>query len=78
MAIPFKTLRFEPDNTTWGINFFRNDLGSNEYHSWTPLPVNWPEQWLTARSSDHVARQGNETADKRLFATTVGCVGLLC
>jgi len=41
MAIPFKTLRFEPDNTTWGINFFRNDLGSNEYHSWTPLPVNF-------------------------------------
>lgn len=41
IAIPFKTLRFETENTNWGINFFRNDLVSNQYHSWTPLPVNF-------------------------------------
>lgn len=41
MAIPFKTLRFETGLTSWGINFFRNDLEKNEYHSWTPMPVNF-------------------------------------
>ncbi|MBC2839402.1 DUF5916 domain-containing protein [Robiginitalea sp. SC105] len=41
MAIPFKTLRFEAGIDTWGINFFRNDLKENQYHSWTPMPVNF-------------------------------------
>jgi hypothetical protein len=41
MAIPFKTLRFESDVEQWGINFFRNDIARNQYHSWTPLPVNF-------------------------------------
>ncbi|MDG1573442.1 DUF5916 domain-containing protein [Robiginitalea sp. M366] len=41
MAIPFKTLRFETGLQTWGINFFRNDLKANQYHSWTPMPVNF-------------------------------------
>ncbi|MEM9326547.1 MAG: DUF5916 domain-containing protein [Bacteroidota bacterium] len=41
IAIPFKTLRFETGLATWGINFFRNDLKTNEYHSWTPMPVNF-------------------------------------
>ncbi len=41
MAIPFKTLRFEEGTDTWGVNFFRNDLKRNEFHSWTPMPVNF-------------------------------------
>lgn len=41
MAIPFKTLRFDTGNKTWGVNFFRNDLQANEYHSWTAVPVNF-------------------------------------
>ncbi len=41
MAIPFKTLRFESANTTWGVNFFRNDLKTNRVHSWTRIPVNF-------------------------------------
>lgn len=41
MAIPFKTLRFKSDITEWGINFFRNDIARNQYHSWTPLPINF-------------------------------------
>ena len=38
MAIPFKTLRYEEGNTSWGINFIRNDLKNNEYHTWTAVP----------------------------------------
>lgn len=41
MAIPFKTLRFEAEHATWGINFFRNDLKRNEVYSWTSIPVNF-------------------------------------
>ncbi len=41
IAIPFKTLRFDTGVSAWGINFFRNDLKTNEYHSWTPTPVNF-------------------------------------
>ncbi|WP_282136718.1 carbohydrate binding family 9 domain-containing protein [Seonamhaeicola maritimus] len=41
IAIPFRTLRFKSDIKEWGINFFRNDLARNQYHSWTPLPVNF-------------------------------------
>lgn len=37
-AIPFKTLRFKSDNKTWGINFFREESGSNENHVWSPVP----------------------------------------
>ena len=38
MAIPFKTLRYKTDRTTWGINFFRNDKKNNRQDAWTPIP----------------------------------------
>jgi len=36
--IPFKSLRFEPDNLTWGIQFMRRDPGGNQSHVWSPVP----------------------------------------
>ena len=41
MAIPFKSIRFKPDITTWGINFSRNDLKRNENSSWAAVPRNF-------------------------------------
>lgn len=41
IAIPFKTLRFEAGKTNWGINFIRNDLKKNQYHTWTNVPINF-------------------------------------
>lgn len=35
IAIPFKTLRYDPSKTKWGINFERNDLKNNQYSTWT-------------------------------------------
>jgi hypothetical protein len=29
MAIPFKSLRFPADKSSWGINFIRNDMRNN-------------------------------------------------
>jgi hypothetical protein len=41
MAIPFKTLRYNPTKTKWGVNFERNDLKNNQYSTWTFIPVNF-------------------------------------
>lgn len=42
MAIPFKTLRYDVNSTTWGINFIRSDRKLNEIHTWTRVPLNFP------------------------------------
>jgi hypothetical protein len=41
-AIPFKSIRFNKELTTWGINFSRNDLFSTEKSSWAPVPRQFP------------------------------------
>lgn len=41
IAIPFKTLRYNPTKTKWGVNFERNDLKNNQYSTWTFIPVNF-------------------------------------
>lgn len=38
MAIPFKTLRYKKDVSTWGINFNRNYPNQKEASVWTKLP----------------------------------------
>lgn len=38
MAIPFKTLRYEAGKSSWGINFFRNDMKNNRLDTWAPIP----------------------------------------
>ncbi|MEN0004128.1 MAG: DUF5916 domain-containing protein [Bacteroidota bacterium] len=40
MAIPFNSLRYN-DRLDWGINFVRNDMERNEYHTWTEFPNNF-------------------------------------
>ncbi|HEY9703250.1 MAG TPA: carbohydrate binding family 9 domain-containing protein, partial [Allocoleopsis sp.] len=34
MAIPFKTLRYDPSNTVWNINFIRNAAKEGNWHTW--------------------------------------------
>ena len=41
IAIPFKTLRYNSDIKTWGINFIRSDKARNEFHTWTNIPLNF-------------------------------------
>ncbi|MBT8220724.1 MAG: carbohydrate binding family 9 domain-containing protein, partial [Bacteroidia bacterium] len=36
--IPFKSLRFEKNNLVWGLQFVRNDPGTNQTHVWSPVP----------------------------------------
>lgn len=38
IAIPFKTLRYKANIKEWGINFYRLEPGSNEIHTWSPVP----------------------------------------
>ncbi len=39
MAIPFKTLRYKKDISTWGINFTRNYPNQKETSVWAKIPV---------------------------------------
>lgn len=41
IAIPFKTLRYDKESTSWGINFIRSERKLNEFHTWTRIPVNF-------------------------------------
>lgn len=38
MKIPFKTIRYNSELATWGINFSRNNLKRNENSVWNPVP----------------------------------------
>ena len=38
LAIPFRSIRYNGDETEWGINFSRQDLKINELSSWAPMP----------------------------------------
>lgn len=40
-AIPFKTLRYSPNQSEWGINFIRGDQEKNEWSTWTRFPLNY-------------------------------------
>jgi hypothetical protein len=42
IAIPFKSIRYEENNTRWGINFSRLDLKASEKSSWAPVPRQFP------------------------------------
>ncbi|HEY0770843.1 MAG TPA: DUF5916 domain-containing protein, partial [Sphingobacteriaceae bacterium] len=39
IAIPFTALRFKNTSTDWGINFIRNDMKSNVFSTWSPVPL---------------------------------------
>ncbi len=41
IAIPFKTLRYDKNNKTWGVNFIRSNRKANEFNTWTRIPVNF-------------------------------------
>ncbi len=42
MAIPFKTIRYKPGISRWGINFSRQDLKTTEKSAWAPVPRQFP------------------------------------
>lgn len=41
IAIPFKSLRYTVDKLLWGLNFVRIDTKTNEYSTWTHMPMNF-------------------------------------
>ncbi|MBM3444467.1 MAG: carbohydrate binding family 9 domain-containing protein [Bacteroidetes bacterium] len=41
IAIPFHTFRFNEGHDKWGLNILRSDLKTNEYSSWTDMPLNF-------------------------------------
>jgi Domain of unknown function (DUF5916) len=47
IAIPWSTIRYPSDSTTWGINFNRNIRSLNEVTGWSP----WPYAYTVGRMS---------------------------
>ncbi|CAG4993816.1 hypothetical protein DYBT9275_01240 [Dyadobacter sp. CECT 9275] len=45
-AIPFKSIRYKPGITEWGINFSRQDLTVSEKSAWAPVPRQFPSASL--------------------------------
>ncbi len=41
IAIPFKSIRYTPNNLKWGVNFSRHDQKNNEVSTWAPVPRNF-------------------------------------
>ncbi len=41
MAIPFKSIRFNEDQTEWNINFYRIDSENAEQSTWSPIQRNF-------------------------------------
>jgi hypothetical protein len=39
MAIPFNILRYDANKQTWGINFIRSIRRTNEFQTWTRMPL---------------------------------------
>jgi hypothetical protein len=39
MAIPFNILRYDANKQTWGINFIRSIRRTNEFQTWTLMPL---------------------------------------
>lgn len=42
IAIPFKSIRYNENAKSWGINFSRLDLKANEKSAWAPVPRQFP------------------------------------
>jgi hypothetical protein len=45
-AIPFKSIRYKPGISQWGINFSRQDLTISEKSAWAPVPRQFPSASL--------------------------------
>lgn len=43
VAIPFRSIRYQHDQSRWGINFIRNDMKRNQISTWIPFPANFSD-----------------------------------
>lgn len=41
ISIPFSSVRFNLSNKSWGINFIRSDMHTNQYSNWAHVPLQW-------------------------------------
>jgi hypothetical protein len=80
IMIPLKSIRYDPKQTQWGLNFIRVDAKNNEYSTWTKVPpnfrsydlgylglLNWPIAGVPATSKNVILLPyitGNSTEDK--------------
>jgi hypothetical protein len=67
MAIPFKSLRYDPNGDgTWGVNFSRRIRHKNETTFWTPIPREFNLARLTLAGDLDGVRPSGATRDLRV------------
>lgn len=67
LAIPWKSLRFGPKGTPWGVQFARRERGINEDSAWSPFPRN-ASPWRMPYAG---VIEGLETPPPRLLSLQV-------
>lgn len=72
-AIPLRILRFKEEQTTWGINFIRNDLSNGVYSVWARIPFQFDGLdlgWTGALQWDKAPRRVKGNYNIIPYATT--------
>jgi hypothetical protein len=80
IMIPLKSIRYDPKQMNWGINFLRVDAKNNEYSTWAKIPtnfhsydlghtglLNWPNEGAPVTSKNIIFLpyiNGNTSEDK--------------
>ena len=67
VAIPLKSLRFDPAQKHWGINFLRIDAKHNEYSPWTKVPTNFKSYDLGYTGVMHFPSSPPKNASNIIF-----------
>ena len=67
VAIPLKSLRFDPSQKHWGINFLRIDAKHNEYSPWTKVPTNFKSYDLGYTGVMHFPSSPPKNASNIIF-----------
>jgi hypothetical protein len=80
IMIPLKSIRYNPKQVNWGVNFLRVDAKNNEYSTWAKIPtsfhsydlghtglLNWPSEGAPATTKNIIFLpyiNGNSSEDK--------------
>ncbi len=67
IMIPLKSIRYDPKQINWGINFVRIDAKNNEYSTWTKVPPNFRSYDLGYLGLLHWQENGAPVTSKNII-----------
>ena len=67
IMIPLKSIRYDPKQPNWGMNFVRIDAKNNEYSAWTKVPPNFRSYDLGYLGLLHWQENGAPVTSKNII-----------